>query len=122
MHVVVLYDSALQQWQWWRNGELQESFDSVGGAPNTIPDVNNWLGRSNWSGDSNTDALYNEFRVYDYALTAAEIRGDFAAGPDTVTVVPEPATWMALLGGAGLLVGLQRMRRKVHGVFPSENT
>ena len=112
MHVVVLYDPSVEQWQWWRNGELQESFESVGGDPSTIPDVNNWLGRSNWSGDSNTDAIYNEFRVYDYALSAAEIRGNFAAGPDTVTFVPEPATWTALVGGAGLLVGLQRMRRK----------
>jgi hypothetical protein len=115
MHIVVLYDAELQQWQWYRNGELQESFDSIGGAPNTLPDVNNWLGRSNWAGDANTDAFYNEFRVYDYNLSVAEIRGNFLAGPDTVNV-PEPGTWAALLGGTGLLLGLQRHRKSLqHG-------
>jgi hypothetical protein len=112
MQVTMVYDGATNQWKWYRNGELQESFDSIGGAPNAINDVNNWLGRSMWSGDANTDAIYNEFRVYDYALSVDEIRGNFAAGPNSVNV-PEPATWTALLGGAGLLVGLQRMRRKV---------
>jgi len=112
MYIAMVYDEAAQQWKWYRNGELQESFDSIGGAPNSIPDVNNWLGRSNWSGDSNTDAIYDEFRVYDYALSIEEIRGNFLAGPNTVNLVPEPTSWTALLGGTGLLLGLQRARRR----------
>jgi len=110
MQVVMVYNSGLGQWQFFRDGIFIESFDSDG-APNTLADVNNWLGRSMWAGDSNTDALYDEFRVFDYALSPEQVHGNFLAGPNTVGV-PEPATWTALLGGAGILVGLQRARRK----------
>jgi hypothetical protein len=110
MHIAVVYDEFFQQWRWYRDGELQESFESAGGNPFTIPDVNNWLGRSNWSQDANTDAMYNEFRIYDYALSVEELRGNLLAGPDLVNV-PEPGTLTALVGGAALLVGLQRSRR-----------
>jgi hypothetical protein len=61
--------------------------------------------------DSNSDALFDEFRIYDYALSIEEIRGNFIAGPNLVNV-PEPGTCTALLGGVGLLTGLQRRRRK----------
>jgi hypothetical protein len=108
MHVVVTYDNADQEWRWYQNGILMEGFTSNGG-PSTINDVNNWLGRSQWGGDSNTDALYDEFRIYDYALSQEQVQGNFAAGPDVVNV-PEPAT-AALLGLASL-VGLNRRRRK----------
>jgi hypothetical protein len=81
MQVTLVYDGPANQWKWYRNGELQESFDSIGGAPSSLNDVNNWLGRSMWSGDANTDAIYDEFRVYDYALSVEEIRGNFAPAP-----------------------------------------
>jgi hypothetical protein len=108
VQIVVVYDEKSGQWKYYRNGELMESFDSSG-APNTITDVNNWLGRSNWSADANTDALFDEFRVYDYALSIEEIRGNFIAGPNLVNV-PEPGTCAALLGGVGLLAGLRRRK------------
>jgi MYXO-CTERM domain-containing protein len=69
--------------------------------------VNNWLGRSNWTGDANLDGTFNEFRIYDYALTDAQVAGNFSTGPDLVDV-PE-------LGAASLLVfgalALTRRRR-----------
>jgi hypothetical protein len=114
MQVVMVYNSGLQQWQFYRDGLLLETFDSVG-TPNTLADVNNWLGRSMWAGDANTDAVYNEFRVYDFALSPENVRSNFLAGPDTVNVVPESSTWTALIGGAGLLLGLQRAHRRAVG-------
>jgi hypothetical protein len=51
-----------------------------------LNDVNNWLGRSNWTSDANFDGSFNEFRIYDQALTASEIAASFAAGPDVVPV------------------------------------
>jgi hypothetical protein len=47
-----------------------------------INDVNNWLGRSNYSQDNQLSGSYDEFRIYNAALTAAEIAESFAAGPN----------------------------------------
>jgi hypothetical protein len=63
------------------------------GLPNPFPvghqlanlnDVNNWLGRSNWTADNNFGGSFNEFRMYDHALTASEVAADFVLGPDTL--------------------------------------
>src|SRR5205085_1467396 len=43
---------------------------------NHINDVNVWLGRSNWTGDSNLQADYDEFRVYNRVLTPGEVIND----------------------------------------------
>ena len=53
-----------------------------------VDDVNNWLGRSNWTNDANFEGAFDEFRIYDYALTNNEILGNFEAGPDTVNTAP----------------------------------
>ena len=72
--------------------------------PSQFDQVNNWLGRSQW-----TDPFFNgsidEFRIYDTALTPAEVAASFAAGPDAV--VPEPASAAAIV----LALPLFRRRR-----------
>jgi hypothetical protein len=45
-------------------------------------DQNCWLGRSQQSWDAYMTAVYNEFRIYDRALSQAEIQALLAAGPD----------------------------------------
>jgi hypothetical protein len=104
------YDAATSHWLWYQNGELMEGFDSPEGGPNTINDLNNWLGRSNFLGDANMDGIFNEFRIYDYALNEEHVRGNFNAGPDTVNVVPEPSG-AALLAFGTLALGSLRRRR-----------
>lgn len=47
-----------------------------------INDVNNWLGRSQWSGDSNSNVEYDEVRIYSKALSRYDVHGHFLAGPD----------------------------------------
>ena len=49
-----------------------------------IDDVNAWLGRSQWIQDRNLAARYEELRIYDRALSSAEIAAMFARGPDTL--------------------------------------
>jgi hypothetical protein len=49
-----------------------------------INDVNNWLGRSNWTVDANFAGTYDEFRMYDYALTDNQVLGNFEAGPEVI--------------------------------------
>ena len=107
-HFAMVYDDALNEWRWYRNGVLMETVPETEG-PTTIPDVNNWIGRSNWAGDANTDGLFDEFRIYDYTLTQNQIYGNFLAGPNVLNVVPEP-----VVGGLiGLLgVGLIFRRRR----------
>jgi hypothetical protein len=50
-----------------------------------INDNNNWLGRAQW-GDPLFDGLIDEFRIYDHALSAAEVTASFAAGPEPAPV------------------------------------
>ena len=51
-------------------------------APADINDVNNWLGRSNWTGDSYLNGDLNEFRIYDGAMNEAAALASFNEGPD----------------------------------------
>lgn len=76
----------------------------------TLQDLNNWLGRSQW-GDPLFDGLFNELRIYDRALSAGEVLGNFQAGPDTVNVIPEPGTVVGALAVVALLA-VRRLRRR----------
>ncbi len=73
----------------YRDGRL------VGQATTTIEladinDVNNWLGRSNWTADSNFEGSFDEFRIYDYALSSNQVLGNYDAGPDVVNLGGNP--------------------------------
>ncbi len=49
-----------------------------------LDDVNNWLGRSQWSADSNSNVEYDEVRIYSAALSWYDIYGHYLAGPDVL--------------------------------------
>ncbi|MEQ1859664.1 MAG: PQQ-dependent sugar dehydrogenase [Chthoniobacteraceae bacterium] len=66
---------------WYRNGALVGT-GSTAFALSAIEDVNNWLGRSQWSANSTTNAAYDEVRIYDHAFSAGEVSASFAAGAD----------------------------------------
>lgn len=51
-----------------------------------LNDVNNWLGRSIWSGDATSAASYDEVRIWNGALTAAEVNAFQLAGPNAFTL------------------------------------
>ncbi len=102
IHVVMTYDDADKNWRWYRNGHLMHTLADAQGLT-TINDVNNWLGRSMWSPDNNLDANFNEFRIYDYALNEAQIRGDFDAGPDVVNTAPGAVSGPYFVSGSGVI-------------------
>ncbi len=54
-----------------------------------LVDNNNWLGRSMFGGDAMYDGSYNEVRIYDTAVSAADIAAAYLAGPEAL---PEPTT------------------------------
>ncbi len=74
---------------WYRDGVEIGSGD-VAFRLADLEDVNNWLGRSQWSGDRNTHAAYDEVRIYDHVLSSGEIAASLAAGPDSIGPPPDP--------------------------------
>ncbi len=81
------YGSSGGRMSWYRNGALV-SMGDVAFHLAAMEDVNNWLGRSQWTDDNMANVTYNECRIYDHALSVAEISADFAAGP---TIITSPA-------------------------------
>lgn len=75
--------------RWYRDGTLLLSSD-VDFQLAELNDVNNWLGRSQWTNDWNADVSYDEVRIWDHALTPADIANNLSAGPDSFVGVPAP--------------------------------
>lgn len=79
--VVVVVDAAGGQLLLYQDGEKvgEEVFS---GTLAGINDVNCWLGRSQYDTDAELSGTFHDFRIYDAALTAAQIAASFAGGPD----------------------------------------
>ena len=69
---------------YWRNGVQLTTNGVVNSNLADLNDVNTWLGRSTWLADSNLDATFDEFRIYEEALTSDQIRLSRNTGPDVV--------------------------------------
>ena len=91
-HVVAVYDHTDESEG--DNGSMHLYLDGEYQGSNQIhPDMdlldfeddNNWLGRSQWP-DPTFDGSYNEFRIFDYALNANQVLGNFEAGPDSLNI------------------------------------
>ncbi|HER19840.1 MAG TPA: hypothetical protein ENO14_02210, partial [Chromatiales bacterium] len=65
----------------YRNGEFLREGD-IHFKLADLPDVNNWLGRSQFGTDAYFQGSYDEFRVYDMALPDETILAHYQAGPD----------------------------------------
>ena len=65
----------------YRDGEKVNSRTTTF-TPRDVNDVNNWLGRSNWTGDNYLNGELNEFRIYDGAMNDAAALASFTAGAD----------------------------------------
>jgi hypothetical protein len=88
--ISALVNSSFEAWLTWRgansislylDGQLQGSV-AFAGQLAQLSDINNWLGRSQFSADPALDASLDEFRIYRTALGASEIAASFAAGPN----------------------------------------
>jgi hypothetical protein len=54
-----------------------------------IEDVNNWLGRSQFAADTRFGGSFLEFRIYDQALTRAQLVESVALGASPVFLQPK---------------------------------
>ena len=98
------------------DGNIVGATDTPGMNYDRIPRALVWLGRSMWLNDPIFDGKYDEFRVYDNKLSAAEIQRNFALGPNAV---PEPQSIclaaMSILGLARLAVRQKTLgNRQLH--------
>ena len=69
---------------------------------NNLGDHDNWLGRSQW-GDPAFDGAFNEFTIYDHALSPAEVSTNNATGP---VPVPLPTLIVNTVTGATAIKNL----------------
>lgn len=104
-HFAIVFDSAADEVREYRNGQLVDT-GAVTFELGNLNDVNNWLGRSNWTADANLQGSFDEFRIYDTALSDAQVMASFQAG------VPEPTTLGAVLAVLATLASLQFARRR----------
>ena len=121
--IVITYSFSTGALSLYNNGAAVTTTGTFGPGFN-FSSVAGGIGGIN-GGDPFNDLSFNgstdDFRIYGNALTAAQVTtlnglGANAtdaqiAGVDGILPVPEPSTWMALLCGLGILLGLQRFRR-----------
>jgi hypothetical protein len=80
-HFAVVIDTTAHQMRLFVNGVL--AGETQLNAPlSEIHDMQNWLGRSQYSNDPSLHGVFYEFRIYAAALSAAQIGASFAAGSD----------------------------------------
>jgi uncharacterized repeat protein (TIGR03806 family) len=83
------YGSAGARQTWYRNG-IQVGIVDVPWQLSQLNDVNNWIGRSQFSGDNLANASFDEIRLYNHVLSVAEITANTTAGPDSIVTPPAP--------------------------------
>ena len=78
---VGIYTNNGGSWKWYRDGFLVDGID-VSNHLSNIHDVNNWLGRSQWSGDSNANNDYAEVRISNVAMSQRQLLANYTLGPN----------------------------------------
>lgn len=71
--------------KWYRDGTLINTLKVAFHAA-SLHDVNNWLGRSLWSGDSMANIDYYDVRIQSVALTDGQVAANYRIGPNDKTV------------------------------------
>ncbi len=84
LHFAITFDESSGVLRYYENGELVDSRETDPANPiklSNLNDVNNWLGRSNYTTDGILHGRYDEIRLYDGALSEAIIAQHFNDGP-----------------------------------------
>jgi hypothetical protein len=77
--IVAVFDGQRHTISMYLNGVLQGETAGLGDL-SLVHDNNNWLGKSQYSGDPGFSGTYHEFRIYDAPLTADQIQASYVAG------------------------------------------
>jgi len=81
LHLVAVYFPAAGYQELYINGTRVGYNPGATIQLSEINDTVNWIGRSLFNADPYLNATLDEFRIYNGALTAADVSADFAAGP-----------------------------------------
>jgi hypothetical protein len=81
--VAIVIDGTAKKMHVFIDGKEPKPAEDLGdNTLDKVHPVNNWLGRSSYDADPGFTGSIDEFRVYDHALTAAEVSAAATAGPD----------------------------------------
>lgn len=86
-HVAVVVDDTNDTLTLYYNGAPVLDGQFLGSLAQ-IDDINNWLGRSQWSGNPDYGGSIDEFRIYSRALSADELAYSASRGPDATFFAP----------------------------------
>jgi autotransporter-associated beta strand protein len=75
------FGSSGGRWQWYRDGD-PVGFLDVSNHLSAIQDVNDWLGRSEWSADSLANNDYSEVRISNVAMSRGQVAANYSLGPN----------------------------------------
>lgn len=87
-HVAIVVDSTRNFMALYVNGKLVGSKSNLTIPLSAVSGVHNYIGKATYNPDPSLYGTVNEFRIYDQALSAAEIAGSAAAGPDDLSLDP----------------------------------
>ncbi len=88
-HFVVTWKETTGEIRYYHNGR-QVAMQRTDDAMSDLNDVNVWLGRSAYSADQAMQGEFDEFRIYNYVLSANQVYGNFQAGPNVVNTGGTP--------------------------------
>jgi hypothetical protein len=90
LHFAFTWNETTGERKYYENGKEVGSLPGGGVLLSDITDINNWLGRSQFTGDGNFQGEYDEFRIYNRVLSPGEVLGDFQAGANVVNTAAAP--------------------------------
>ena len=79
--VAVVFNASAHTLSIYLNG-VQNVSGSITGALSDLNDINNWLGHSQFAVDPSFSGTFTEFRIYDSALSPAQLKLTNSLGPD----------------------------------------
>jgi Concanavalin A-like lectin/glucanases superfamily len=88
-HAAVVVDERAEELRLYVNA-VEEGVTPLVEPLSGIEDVNNWLGRSQFKVDTRFGGSFLEFRIYDQALTQAELAASLALGTSPEFLDPKP--------------------------------
>ena len=86
-HIVLVYDDPENSASLYVNNIKVRTTASAGLDLSTLGDINDWLGRSEYSADPYYTGSFNEFRIYSGVMSAAQVASHYLAGPDNLNPV-----------------------------------
>ena len=98
-HVTAVFNPPANSVALYTNGVLAGINNSVTTPLTAVNDVYSFVGRSLYSGDPYADFTLDEFRIYNGALSAAEVAATQVLGPNQLLTLASPSVTAIAVGG-----------------------